>query len=37
VLFGATSPEQIADDVTALELAAGLSDADLARLRSLAG
>jgi aryl-alcohol dehydrogenase-like predicted oxidoreductase len=37
VLFGATSPEQVADDVAALELAARLSDADLASLRSLAG
>ena len=37
VLFGATSPEQIADDVSALELTARLSDADLALLRNLAG
>jgi aryl-alcohol dehydrogenase-like predicted oxidoreductase len=33
VLFGATSPEQVADDVGAVELLEHMSDADLARLR----
>ena len=33
VLFGSTSPEQVADNVGALELLERLTDADLARLR----
>ena len=36
VLFGATSPEQVAENVGALDLLARLSDTDLARLRSVA-
>jgi aryl-alcohol dehydrogenase-like predicted oxidoreductase len=35
VLFGATSPEQVADNAGALDLLGRLSDGDLARLREL--
>jgi aryl-alcohol dehydrogenase-like predicted oxidoreductase len=36
VLFGATRPEQVAENVGALELLDRLDDGDLASLRSLA-
>jgi len=36
VLFGATSPEQVVDNVDALDVLAELSDAELAELRSFA-
>jgi aryl-alcohol dehydrogenase-like predicted oxidoreductase len=35
VLFGATSPDQIAQNVKAVELLASMSDADLAELRAI--
>jgi len=35
VLFGATSPEQVAENVGALELLASMSDAEVAELRNL--
>jgi len=35
VLFGATTPEQIADNIGALDLLARMSDGELAELRSL--
>ena len=36
VLFGATSPEQVRENVAALELLGGLTDAELSELRALA-